>query len=118
MKNSKSELVRYTKNGVSQSGSPEKDIVAEYSHWSKVKKDAAIWVCTISGQHWNKYHFARYKNGKIGVYRNGRTSWTIHESDVFWVEEDYVKLAEKNVSFEDCCSEEMNTTLSAYITGG
>ena len=105
MKNSASELVRYTKSGVSQSGLVEKDIVAECSIWSKVKKDAIIWVYAISCRPWNKRHFARYENGKIGVYKDGKTSWTTDNDDIFWVSEAYAKLAEKNVSFEDCCNQ-------------
>ena len=61
--------------------------------WSKVKVDTPILVRDILKSEWIKRYFAKYENGKVYVWKEGKTSWTaINEHDVnFWK---YAKLAE------------------------
>lgn len=61
--------------------------------WSKVKVDTPILVKDILKSEWIKRYFAKYENGKVYVWKEGKTSWTaINEHDVnFWK---YAKLAE------------------------
>ena len=61
--------------------------------WSKVEVDTPILVKGIENEEWNKRYFARYENGTIYAWVNGRTSWaSIDDDDVYaWK---YAKLAE------------------------
>ena len=65
----------------------------EQVDWSKVKVDTPILVKDILKSEWIKRYFAKYENGKVYVWKEGKTSWTaINEHDVnFWK---YAKLAE------------------------
>lgn len=58
--------------------------------WSKVPVDTPILVRDHEVQLWEKAHFADYKDGKVGAWYGGRTSW--NESIIStW---NYAKLAE------------------------
>lgn len=61
--------------------------------WSKVKVDTPILVKDILKSEWIKRYFAKYENGRVYVWKEGKTSWSaVNEHDVIsWK---YVKLAE------------------------
>lgn len=52
----------------------------EYSPWSDVVIDTPIWVCNCDGISFAR-HFAKYENGKVFAWINGRTSHT--ETEMF-----------------------------------
>lgn len=60
--------------------------------WSKVKVDTPVLV-SADNKTWFKRYFARYKDGNVYCWLNGKTSWTaIDEVSIGnW---NYVKLAE------------------------
>lgn len=60
--------------------------------WSKVKVDTPILVSN-NNKEWIKRHFARYEDGNVYGWLNGKTSWTAtgELSIGHW---DYTKLAE------------------------
>ena len=66
---------------------PEKPEV----EWSKVKVDTPILVRHREDSKWYKRYFAKYENGKIYAWENGRTSWNI-DNMAYW---QYAKLAEE-----------------------
>ena len=61
--------------------------------WSKVKVDTPILVKDILKSEWIKRYFAKYENGRVYVWKEGKTSWSaVNEHDVnSWK---YAKLAE------------------------
>lgn len=61
--------------------------------WSKVEVDTPILVRTVEGAEWFKRHFAKYEDGMVFVWNNGKTSWTAPDmtSMTSW---NYAKLAE------------------------
>lgn len=61
--------------------------------WSKVKVDTPILVKDILKSEWMKRYFAKYENGRVYVWEEGKTSWSaVNEHNVnFWK---YAKLAE------------------------
>ena len=61
--------------------------------WSKVEVDALILVRDSKKEEWNKRYFARYENGALYAWGDGRASWTAYDnSDVTsW---EYAELAE------------------------
>ena len=48
--------------------------------WSKVPIDTPIWVRDSEDVFWVKRHFARYQNGVVVTFRDGRTSWSSIEN--------------------------------------
>lgn len=62
--------------------------------WSKVKVDTPILVKDILKSEWIKRYFAKYENGRVYVWKEGKTSWSaVNEHDVnSWK---YAKLAER-----------------------
>lgn len=58
--------------------------------WSKVRVDTPILVRNSEDGEWEKRHFAKYKNGDVYAWDNGRTSWTV-ANEIKWK---YAKLAE------------------------
>ena len=58
--------------------------------WSKVKVDTPILVKPRLDGEWEKRHFAKYENGDVYAWDNGRTSWTV-ANEIKW---NYAKLAE------------------------
>lgn len=61
--------------------------------WSKVKVDTPILVKDILKSEWIKRYFAKYENGRVYAWKEGKTSWSaINEHNVnSW---NYAKLAE------------------------
>lgn len=61
--------------------------------WSKVEVDTPILVRTVEGAEWTKRHFAKYEDGMVYVWNNGKTSWTALDNECVtpW---QYAKLAE------------------------
>lgn len=86
----------YYKNGECNSKAKEW-LFSEYKEpevdWSKVKVDTPILVKDILKSEWIKRYFAKYENGRVYVWKEGKTSWSaVNEHDVnFWK---YAKLAE------------------------
>lgn len=60
--------------------------------WSKVAVDTPILV-SDNGKNWHKRHFAKYEDGKVYAWKEGKTSWTRWTRDdvMIWK---YAKLAE------------------------
>ena len=87
-------------------GEPECDknrknwLFSEYKEpevdWSKVKVDTPILV-SEDAKEWNKRYFAKFENGFVWSFCDGRTSWsarknnTIRKDTISW---EYAKLAE------------------------
>lgn len=61
--------------------------------WSKVSVDAKVLV-SDNGKLWYKRHFAKYENGSVHVFPDGRSSFTTEESDIIYPWK-YAKLYEK-----------------------
>lgn len=61
--------------------------------WSKVPVDTKILV-SCDGEEWSRRYFAKYENGKVYAWDNGRTSFSIDANYdyVYW---DYAKLYEE-----------------------
>lgn len=60
---------------------PEKaiEIVMDYEpkvDWTKVPVDTKVLVKECKNDNWEKRHFAKYDNGKIYAYDNGKSSFT------------------------------------------
>lgn len=69
--------------------------------WSKVEVDTPILVSNSEDGDWYRRYFAKYKNGKVFAWSDGRSSW--NETDVrAW---DYAKLAETE---EECKEPEVD----------
>lgn len=64
--------------------------IREEVDWSKVPVDAKVIVIDRTN-----YHFAGYKDGLVGVWKNGRTSWAAKnsEDDISWWNPENVRLA-------------------------
>ena len=58
--------------------------------WSKVAVDTPILVSS-KGKHWYRRYFAKYENGMVYAFDDGKTSWTNEEYKTPW---EYAKLAE------------------------
>ena len=65
----------------------------EVVDWSKVPVDAKVLV-SDNGKLWYKRHFAKYENGSVHVFPDGRSSFTTEESDIIYPWK-YAKLCEK-----------------------
>ena len=44
--------------------------------WTKVAVDTPVLVRNVDGSDWRKRHFAKYQNGQIFTYNDGKTSWS------------------------------------------
>ena len=58
--------------------------------WSKVEVDTPILVRQGKSGRWFERHFAKYENGDVYAWVDGRTSWT-RAAEVKW---NFAKLAE------------------------
>ena len=65
----------------------------EIVDWSKVPVDTKILV-SDNGDTWYKRHFAKYENGSVHVFPDGRSSFTTEESDIIYPWK-YAKLYEE-----------------------
>lgn len=74
----------------------EQEYVEPPVDWSKVPVDTKILVRDSDNEKWKKRHFAKFKNGKIYAWNDGRSSFTAfkHESTLWWKQG---KLAEDTV---------------------
>ena len=61
--------------------------------WSKVQLDTKILV-SENGIDWYRRYFAKYENGSVHVFPDGRSSFTTEESDIIYPWK-YAKLCEK-----------------------
>lgn len=59
--------------------------------WSKVPIDTPILVRDSEAVFWVKRHFARYQNGVVMAFRDGRTSWSSDGGESCW---SYAKIPE------------------------
>ena len=60
--------------------------------WSKVPVDTKVLV-SDNGDTWYKRHFAKYENGSVHVFPDGRSSFTTEVSDIIYPWK-YAKLCE------------------------
>lgn len=67
--------------------------------WSKVEVDALILVRDSDNEEWTKRYFARYENGALYAWGDGRASWTAYDNDDVY-DWKYAKLAEQEESDE------------------
>lgn len=74
----------------------EQEYVEPVVDWSKVPVDTKILVRDSENEAWRKRHFAKFKNGKIYTWNDGRSSFTASEpeSTLWWKQG---KLAEDTV---------------------
>ena len=61
--------------------------------WSKVPVDTKVLV-SDNGDTWYKRHFAKYENGSVHVFPDGRSSFTTEVSDIIYPWK-YAKLYEE-----------------------
>ena len=59
--------------------------------WYKVAVDTPILVKNSKNEYWHERHFAKYVNGRVYAWNDGKTSWT-EDGVIAW---EYVKLAEE-----------------------
>ena len=59
--------------------------------WYKVAVDTPILVKNSKNENWHERHFAKYVNGRVYAWNDGKTSWT-EDGVIAW---EYVKLAEE-----------------------
>ena len=60
--------------------------------WNKVEVDTKVLVRNKTDDNWLKRYFAKYEDGKVYVFKNGRTNWN-NEGITHWQE---TKLWEDN----------------------
>lgn len=74
----------------------EQEYVEPPVDWSKVSVDTKILVRDSENETWRKRHFAKFENGKIYTWNDGRSSFTAFElgSTSWW---NQGKLAEDTV---------------------
>ena len=53
--------------------------------WNKVEVDTKVLVKYKPHNEWLKRHFAKYEDGKVYVFKNGRTNWN-NEGITHWQE--------------------------------
>ena len=82
----------FDKNGIENILKPYKE--EHEIDWSQVAVNTPILVRNYEEQTWYKRHFAKYKDGKVCAWNNGRTSWT-GTCTTAW---EFAKLAEKGDS--------------------
>lgn len=60
-------------------GGPQCIDIAEYLgviDWDKVEVDTPVLVRMRDGDNWTRRYFAKYENGKVYAWANGKTSWS------------------------------------------
>lgn len=60
--------------------------------WSKVAVDTPIFVKDRVDETWYKRHFAKFENGKVYTWNDGKTSWSSNCNEISW---ECAKLAEE-----------------------
>ena len=71
----------------------ESEYVEPPVDWSKVSVDTPILVRDSEFDSWSQRHFAKYDNGTVYAWSDGRTSWTAYGKLNAYK---YAKLAEPN----------------------
>lgn len=61
-------------------------------NWSKVAVDTKILVKNSEDDKWYKRYFAKYEDGKVYTFFNGRTSWSVKDGDYYVCDWEYAKL--------------------------
>ena len=64
--------------------------------WYKVAVDTPILVKNSKNDYWHERHFAKYVNGRVYAWNDGKTSWT-EDGMIAW---EYAKLAEEGEQYE------------------
>ena len=60
--------------------------------WSKVAVDTPILVRDLGNNRWRKRYFAKYENGNVFAWNDGKTSWSNYDGEpTVW---NYAKLAD------------------------
>ena len=71
----------------------ESEYIEPSVDWSKVPVDTKIFVRNDENEIWFSRHFAKYVNGKVYSWANGRTSWSTSIDNICdW---NYAKLADE-----------------------
>lgn len=65
--------------------------------WSKVAVDTPILVTDNGNHKWVKRYFAKYENGSVYAWADGRTSWSDGEHAIPW---ELARLAERSSNGE------------------
>lgn len=61
--------------------------------WMKVAVDTPVLVRNFDGSNWHKRYFAKYQDGQIFTYNDGKTSWSA-QSTINWKQGKLVDEAE------------------------
>lgn len=61
--------------------------------WSEVEVDTPILVTNFEDGEWRRRYFAKFEDGKVYAWANGRTSWSSDNGTYKW---NYAKLEESN----------------------
>ena len=61
--------------------------------WSQVAVDTPIHVRDSKNETWYKRHFAKFENGKVYAWNDGKTSWSFTSDNISW---NYAKLAKED----------------------
>jgi hypothetical protein len=72
----------------------ESEYVEPQIDWSKVPVDTPILVKNIENSEWLHRHFAKFEDGIVYAWDNGRTSWSLLSDEV--IDWKYAKLAEES----------------------
>ena len=75
--------------------------------WSKVKVNTPILVKETENKNWIRGYFAKYEDGKIYAWSNGRTSWTTS----YMISWKYAKLVENKEPEVDWSKVEVDTPI-------
>ena len=59
--------------------------VGDELDWDEVEVDTKVLVRNKPDDNWLKRHFAKYEDGKVYVFKNGRTNWN-NEGITHWQE--------------------------------
>ena len=73
----------------------EKECKESKVDWSKVEVDTPLLFRKYKNGEWSKRYFAKYEDGKVYTWYNGRTSW----NEISMYAWDYAKLAEPEVDW-------------------
>lgn len=75
--------------------------------WSKVKVNTPILVKETENKNWIRGYFAKYEDGKVYTWSNGRTSWTTS----YMISWKYAKLVENKEPEVDWSKVEVDTPI-------
>lgn len=75
--------------------------------WSKVKVNTPILMKETENKNWIRGYFAKYEDGKVYAWSNGRTSWTTS----YMISWKYAKLVENKEPEVDWSKVEVDTPI-------